>query len=121
MHSYCLLLLILTRIKYIAERIAPQIENNDGNKNRKAREEHEPWRGLQLQAAFIQHEAPFRIRRLAPESQEGKSGQFHHHGADICSGRNDKKRKDIWQNMMQKNMSMSAAADDGSFYEFTFF
>lgn len=108
------------RVKDIPECIAPEIEDDDRKENRKTREEHEPWRGLQLQAALIQHEAPFRLRRLAPESEEGKSGQFHHHGADICSGRNDEKGKDIWQNMMQKDVSVSAAADNGSFYEFTF-
>lgn len=66
-----------------------------------------------MQAALIQHEAPFRLRRLAPESEEGKSGQFHHHGADIRSGRNDEKGRTFGNDDVHVR---SAAADNGSFY-----
>ena len=84
--------LILPRVKHIPERITPEIENNDSDKNRKSGEKHKPRSGLQLLASLIQHKSPFGSRRLAAESEERKTGKFHHHSTDIGSGSDNHER-----------------------------
>ena len=97
-------LAFISRVKDIAEGVAPKVEDDDGDEDGETREEHQPWSCLELLTAFIQHEAPFRSRRLAAEAEEGEAGKLHHHGADISSRGDDHERENIWKDVDPEDM-----------------
>src|SRR5262249_50885420 len=57
------------RIEGVAQAVAEQVEAEHGDEDRQARKRRHPPRGGQELAAFHDHVAPARQRRLGPEAQ----------------------------------------------------
>ena len=61
---YRVVLLILARIQYITDAVSKHVENNHADYNGDTRVDHKPWRFCHVGPSFIQHQSPFRCRRL---------------------------------------------------------
>src|SRR5579862_9164652 len=66
-------------VEDVAQRVAEEIDAEDGQHDRQAREDRDPWRGRRVfLGAALQHEAPGRHRPLpaGPEMGEPRLGRI---------------------------------------------
>src|SRR3954465_430634 len=69
-----------------AHAVAEQVEADRNRKNHRAGQRRHPWIDIDRGAQRVEHQAPFRLRRLGAEAEEGQARREDHRNRDQAGG-----------------------------------
>src|SRR6202030_4617419 len=82
-----------------AHSVAEQVEADRYRKDHGAGQRRHPWVDIDRGAQRIEHQTPFRLRRLCPEAKERKSGGQDHRHRDQAGGVDEDRPQHVAEHM----------------------